>query len=271
MEIKGFGNWASLKPQVVAWNSEIGKRMGQLGLAKRIVTAADDPSGQARATRLNADGDSIETGRGNARAGIGLARTASGALGRLSETIGRMDELATRAANGAFSDADRAGLDAEFQGLAEDLGRLVEHASFGGIELFSGEQLSLQVGADSGQDVTLQLPGPAADLGLDDLGGVTLASIDQAVSAKELLEDTQDAIALAQADLGAGMAALKSAASQDTAALESIARVERYLSDADVAEASSELVSAQLRQHVGVAVGMHQGLDRAMIERLLSA
>jgi len=271
MEMKGFGNWASIKPQVIVGTSEVGKRMGQLGLAKRILTAGDDPSGQARATRLAAKGDSIETGRGNARAGIGLARTAGGALDRVASTLGRMGVLATRASNGASSGADRAALDAEFQGLAEDLGDLVAEASFGGVQLFSGETLELQVGAESGEALSMQLPGPAAALGLDDLAGASIATQDGAGGSQAVVAAALEAVTAAQAELGAGEAALKSSAHQSSAALESIARVESYLVDSDLAEARSALVAAQLRQQVAVAAVMHHGLDASMIERLLAA
>ena len=267
MEMKGIGNWASVRPQVVSWNTEVGKRMGNLGLSKRIVTAQDDPSSGAMATRMGARGDSLEAGRRNSLAGMGVTRAASGALGRVGEGLGRMRELATRAASGTLSDADRASVDAEFQAIKEDLGGFLEDANFSGVELFSGETLGVQVGADPGEDVLVQLPDGETLAGLE---GTTIGTQAGAGSVLADIDAALEAVVASQGELGAAEAALGSAALQSSESIEQLARAESRIVDADIAEETAELAKAQLMQHAQLALGMHQDVDDSLVMQLLS-
>ncbi|MDF1800321.1 MAG: flagellin [Planctomycetota bacterium] len=251
----------------MSWNSEVGKRMGNLGLSKRIVTAQDDPSGAALATRMGAKGDSLQAGRRNALGGMGVTRAASGALSTVGEGLGRMRELATRSANGTLSDADRAGLDAEFQAIKQDLEGLVGTASFAGIELFSGDTLGVQVGADAGDEVLVSLPGSGL---IDDLSGTAVDSQAGAESVLAGIDAALDGVAASQAEVGAAEAALASAATQASESVEKLARAESRIADADMAEETAELAKAKLMLHANLALGVHRDVDDSLVMKLLS-
>ena len=264
MEIKGIGNWASARPHVLAWSSEIGKRFGQLGLAKRIRTSSDGQGDQAKDLRLDLAEDAFERGREAALSGRGLARAAGGTLEQVQEGLGRLAELATRGATETLSEADRGALDTEFQGLADELADLVTEAEYGGVSLLSGASLTVQVGPDAGDTLTMDLPGPAARLGLGDLAGLDLADAQGALAALDELEAVTAKVGAAQGGLGAIEVILAGAADQ---ALGALAALEARRGDG--ARDLARDAALDLRREAAVAVRAHRELDDGLVFRLL--
>lgn len=267
MEMKGFGDWASVRPQEMRASQAVGKQFGKLGLSRRITSAADDPAGTGIAARMRARAHSFGQNRDNASAGLDLARSAGGALDNVSADLGRMRELAIQASNGTLSTKDKANLDAEFQSLKEGIGEQMG-ADFAGIKMFSGESVKVVVDPDGGAPIEVDLP-DAADL--SSIDGADVATSAGAGAALDDIDVAMEAVASAQANLGASQGAMSSAL-RDTANKEmQIARSESRIADADVARESSALTAANLLQHAAVAMQVHQSVDADLVGDLLSA
>jgi len=245
---------------------EQGKRMGRLGLARRIVTASDDPSGAGIAARMRARSYAFRQTRDNALAGMDLARTASSALETASTHVTDMQALATQAANGTLGEQDLANLDMQFDGLKAGLADALG-ASVGDLQVFSGESVEIAIGPDGGT-AQVQLPSGNALAALDELSFVEAGGVD-AVLAK--IDTALDEVGAMQAELGANHATLSSAVQGQAEAEQQLARAESRLADADVAREASGLAAAQLREQASVAMQLHAALDPGQVADLLSA
>lgn len=266
MDMKGVGGWASPNPMESRTGLEQGKRMGRLGLARRIVTASDDPSGAGIAARMRARSYAFRQTRDNALAGMDLTRTAGAAVQNVSTQLGDMQALATQAANGTLGEQDLMALDAQLDGLKAGLGDALG-VSFGDLEVFSGESVDIALGPD-GESIQVELPDASALAALDGLS-FTAAGGAEAVLAQ--LDAALDEVGAMQAELGASHAQLASAVAGQAEAEQQLARAESRLADADVARETSGLAAAQLREQASVAMQLHAALDPGQVADLLSA
>jgi len=266
MELKGFGDRAAMQPFEMRAGLETQKRIGRLGLSRRIVTASDDPSGAGISARMRARGNSFAKSRENAAAGMDVARTASGALSGVSEDLGRMRELATQAASGTLNDKDRVNLDAEFQGLKAGISDQLG-AEFNGLELFSGASVEVVVDPDADAPVSVQLPDGDQLANLDALDVATSGGAEGALAE---IDAAVEVVAQAQVDLGASDAALGSALKSAASAEVEISRAESRISSRAESD-SAGLTATDLMRHAVEAMQIHQGLDDAQVADLLSA
>jgi flagellin len=266
VEIKGFGHEPVFRVQSIQLDSELGKRFGKLGLSKRIVTASDDPSGSDIMAKMEARAPGFGAGQRNASAGMGLTRAASGALDGVSDNLARMRELSSQAASGNLSDRDRANIDAEFQGLKEDV-QSSFGANFGVVKIFDGSAVSFGVGPASSDIVDVQLPDSADLSGIDSLAVDTAGSANAAMDG---IDHAMQAVATAQAEIGASESALSSAS---TAAAQSEVRTAASASsidDAGVAKQSAESVRVGIMKHAVLSMQLHADLDEGLVGRLLT-
>jgi len=265
MELKGVGNWASVQPSEVRTRLEVEKRVGRLGVTKRIVTASDDPSSAGIATRMQARGRSFAQTRENAAAGMELARATSSALEGISTDLERLRELAMGAANGTASDRDRARYDAEFQALKDGIGEQLG-AKFAGHELFSGATVAVVVDPDAGHPIDVHLPAKSNVAGpLDGLGLTSQESAQAALEKAAGIDATMAAIAAAEGDLGASVGALGSALQAAAGSVVQLARAESRGTHDPTA-----MTAADLMEHMVEAMRLHQGLDSEQVADLLS-
>lgn len=267
MEMKGVGSWASSRLNEFRTGLETGKRMGRLGLSRRIATASDDPGGAGIASRMRARAYAFRATRENTSRGMDLARTTGGALGSIGGDLERMRELGMQAASGTLSDGDRANLDAEFQSLKDGIGDQLG-GTFGGLGLFSGDSVSIASDPDGEAPIELKLP-DGADLA--SVQALDVASVASAQAALSEIDGALDAVAGMQAELGAGQAALASAYQGQAETEMQLARAESRIADADVARETSGLAAAQIMEHATLALQLHGELDSKLVGDLLSA
>ena len=217
--------------------------------------------------RMEARAASYGRGQDNASAGMGLTRMASGAMDGVSRNLGRMRELATGAANGTLSDEDRKNMDAEFQQLKEEV-KQTFGAEFGSAKLFGGESVSFGVGAGADDKVDVQLPNSsdAAFANVDTLAVDTAAGSAEAMQG---IDEAMDAVATAQADIGAAEGALSSAAKSAATSRVHAAASASSIGDADIARLSAENAKTGILKHAVLSMQVHQGLDEQLVGKLL--
>ncbi len=159
--ISAYGNSAlfSLAGTHAATTSQLHRSLGKLASGLAILTAADSPSGLAQSERLRALIGRYGAAVSNVENAISYTNTADSYLQTAGDMVGRMQELAIAANDGTLSDVDRQALQAEFQQLQEGVQDISSGASamgqFNGNPLFQGETVTIGVGPDAGQTMTL--------------------------------------------------------------------------------------------------------------------
>ncbi len=124
--------------QLGTLQSGIAKTQLELSTGRRILTAADDPIGAARAlevTQSQSVNTQFATNRQNAKNSLSQVELA---LGGTTSLIQDVQTLTVNAGNGALSQADRESIAEELQGRLDDLFGLGNSADGAGGFLFSG-------------------------------------------------------------------------------------------------------------------------------------
>ncbi|HZG15371.1 MAG TPA: flagellin [Candidatus Bathyarchaeia archaeon] len=140
-------------------NGNASKSMEKLSSGLRINRAGDDAAGLAISEKMRAQIRGLDQASRNAQDGISLIQTAEGALNETHSILQRMRELAVQASNGTYTTSDRAKLGAEVTQLEKEINRIASQTEFNTMKLIdtSGITVSFQVGANSGQTITMSI------------------------------------------------------------------------------------------------------------------
>ena len=133
--------------------------MERLSSGLRINSAKDDAAGQAIANRMDAQITGLSQAQRNANDGISLAQTTEGALNQVNDNLLRVRELSVQAANGTNSQSDLDSIQNEITARMEEIDRISEETNFNGINVLDGSstEITIQVGADDGQEISIEL------------------------------------------------------------------------------------------------------------------
>ncbi|WP_430459567.1 flagellin [Thalassolituus sp. LLYu03] len=242
----------------------------QISSASRVNSAADDAAGLAIATQMDAQLSGDRVAMRNTADGISYAQTASGALDSVTSNLQRMRELAVQAGNGAYNDSDRAALQKEYSALADDTQNILKTSSFNGQSLFSNSNaLNFQVGADAGDQISIDgndLAGALADSGVF---GASVASQSGAADALAVLDDSLQQVSGRQAEFGAAISRFESSIDSTQIQSENTASARSRIMDTDFATATSELTKEQIKNQAQIAVQAQANGNAQQILRLL--
>jgi len=139
--------------------NDLATSMQRLSSGMRINSAKDDAAGLQISNRLTSQVNGLAVAQRNANDGISMAQTAEGAMQESTNILQRMRELALQSANGSNSIADRDALQKEVTALQEELTRIADTTSFGGVNLLDGNfgSKKFQVGSDANQTISVSL------------------------------------------------------------------------------------------------------------------
>ena len=137
----------------------------ELSSGAKINSAKDDPAGLQISNRLNVQNRGFNIAVRNANDAKSVAQTIDGAMNESTEILMRIRDLSLQAANGSNTQDDRESIQSEIKDLNDELNRIAEATSFGGTKLLNGSvgQESYQIGADSGEVITLNLKNMRSD------------------------------------------------------------------------------------------------------------
>ena len=186
-------NASSLNAQRMMANSTnaLDTSYKRLASGLRINSAKDDAAGLQISNRLTSQINGLNQGNRNAQDGISMAQTAEGAMDEMTTMYQRIRTLALQSANGTNSDDDRTAIQQEVDSLCAEIDRISQDTTFGGSDqrLLTGEKsakvnaskaleaadaadtnrtsskVDFQVGADSGQQISIELSNGTAKLG----------------------------------------------------------------------------------------------------------
>ncbi|WYX17233.1 flagellin [Achromobacter xylosoxidans] len=139
--------------------SALGTAIERLSSGLRINSAKDDAAGMAIANRFTANVRGLTQASRNANDGISLAQTTEGAAAEITTHLQRVRELAVQAGNGSYSQEQKDSIQDEINQRLADIDRISQQTDFNGVKVLSAnaQPLTLQVGANDGETITLNL------------------------------------------------------------------------------------------------------------------
>ncbi|WP_286937986.1 flagellin [Achromobacter sp. UBA4530] len=139
--------------------SALGTAIERLSSGLRINSAKDDAAGMAIANRFTANVKGLTQAARNANDGISLAQTTEGAASEVNTHLQRVRELTVQASNGSYSQEQLDSMQDEINQRLSDINRISEQTDFNGVKVLSNsaKPLTLQVGANDGETITLNL------------------------------------------------------------------------------------------------------------------
>ncbi|HWV14242.1 MAG TPA: flagellinolysin [Cellvibrio sp.] len=155
-------NTASLNAQrqILRSSDELDRASLRLSSGKRINHASDDAAGLVISSRMTSQVRGLDQAIRNANDGVSLLQVAEGALNETGNMLQRIRELSVQAASGIYSTGDRGTLNAEVKQLIAQIDLVAKDTQFNGRSILDGQSrnLALQIGADSGQLIKVQIP-----------------------------------------------------------------------------------------------------------------
>ncbi len=241
-------------------NSMLATSIQRLSSGLRINSAKDDAAGLYSVERMTADIRGLNQAARNAADGISLSQTAEAALGQIGDNLQRIRELAVQASNGTVE--DRTGLQTEVDLLTAEISRIVDTASFNGVQLLDGTQttaLEFQVG----QDATDQISIAATALNIstinayDAAGASTIDVSTNADAAQAELTNIDadiDAVSGLRATFGATQNRFEAVIASVQSYAENVSASRSRIQDADFAAETANLTKTQIMQQAGIAM-----------------
>ncbi len=147
---------------------ELSTSMQRLSSGLRVNSAKDDAAGMSIATKMDSQMRGMTQASRNANDGISLIQTADGALSNIGDALQRIRELAVQGANATNGTDEWKNIDTEMQELNKEIARIAKDTKFNGNAVLSSTAATknIQVGADSGQTITVSFGANTAFAGL---------------------------------------------------------------------------------------------------------
>lgn len=119
------------------------KLISRLGTGVRIGAAADDPAGQAIASRMSSGLRGISQAIRSINDASSLLQVADSAMASVTDSLQRLREMAVAAGNGGYGDGDRDALQKEAAQLLQHITQVGEQTRFNGEAVFAQETASI--------------------------------------------------------------------------------------------------------------------------------
>ncbi|AUS11619.1 flagellin Hag [Bacillus stercoris] len=254
-------------------NSASQKNMEKLSSGLRINRAGDDAAGLAISEKMRGQIRGLEMASKNSQDGISLIQTAEGALTETHAILQRMRELTVQAGNtGTQDDTDLQAIQDEMDSLIEEIGGqdgskgIADRTQFNGKNLLdgsfseaSGKQLTFQIGANGGQQLSVNIESmKAADLGSDAIKikdikvtDFTTNSFDDQLGA---IDAATNQVSAQRAKLGAVQNRLEHTINNLGASSENLTAAESRIRDVDMAKEMSDFTKNNILSQASQAM-----------------
>jgi flagellin len=245
----------------------------RVSTGKRILKAADDPSGSAIAYGIEAEVRSSQAAQRNIMEGMSITNITESALNELSNVGIRMKELAIQAANDAISDRTREYLMTEMDELRGHAAAIVETTSYLGNPLLNGEgkNLEVQVSSKVVEGSTYVHPVDSVDTrdGLTKIFDAYIDDSENAADAVISIDEFVKSINEERAKVGGIAFRYKSIFEAERVHEENeMDRLNRYR-DADLIKESFRATSELLRQKITIALLAQANSQQEYVLKLL--
>ena len=142
--------------------NDLSKSLEKLSSGLRINRAADDAAGLAISEGLKSQVGGLTVAARNAQDAVSVIQTAEGSLNEVTSLLQRMRDLAVQAGNGSNNTQSRAAITTEATALTAELTRIGASTNFNGTDLLKGGSMSFQIGANSADQIGVNLANVAS-------------------------------------------------------------------------------------------------------------
>lgn len=241
----------------------------KLASGRKVNGAADNAAALAVIDQFSTQLNGSAQAARNSSDAISFAQVAEGGLDTISGNLQRIRELSLQAANGTASADQRTALQDEVGQLQQEISRTLETTRFNSVDIFTANlNITFQVGANSGDSISLSLPDVTADF-----AAVTSVDVSTEAGAQAALDAVDSALqttAAVSADLGAAQSRFQSAIANLQSTEVNTAEARSRLRDTDFARQTSELVQGTIQQQSGIGIQSQANADAQLVLRLLS-
>jgi flagellin len=155
-------------------SSKAAKAMEKLSSGYRVNRAADDAAGLAISEKMRGQIGGLQQAQRNAQDAVSLVQTGEGALNEVHSMLQRVRDLRVQYENGTLSSDDKAAVEKEVQALATEVKDITDDTQFNGVKLLSGgATVTFQVGADSGDTISMAAGEFSGGIGTGGTGGLS--------------------------------------------------------------------------------------------------
>jgi len=268
MTINTNVNSLTAQRNAITTQNSLAVSMQRLSSGLRVNSARDDAAGLAIADRMNTQVRGMNVAIRNANDGISLAQVAEGGLSVMGDMLQRMRELSVQAINSTNTTGaagDLGALNQEFTQLRDEVNRTISAVQFNGTSLFTTTaDFAFQVGANSGQTITIAGSALNINAATGDMSGVTQGgggasalnlTTNAANSAVLVALDTAlSTVNATRATLGAVQSRFENTVNFLRTSVENQAAARGRIMDADFASETANLSRAQILQQAGTAM-----------------
>jgi len=236
--------------------------MQSLATGSKINHASDDAAGLAVRENMTTQINGFNAAVRNANDGISLLQTADSAMEGMSSLLQRMRELGVLAQNDTYSSSQRTAMNDEFTSLMTEVNRIVSDTTWNSMTVLDGtggnlggsSKFSFQVGASSGQSISVTISDQSTTGALSGIASAKVSSATSAASAVSALDTAISTLAANRSVVGAAVNRLTYAADNATNMAQNASASRSQVSDTDYAQATSDLARAQIIQQAGTAM-----------------
>jgi flagellin len=233
---------------------DLNKSLERLSSGLRINRAADDAAGLAIAEGFRSRVLGLNVAQRNAQDGISLVQTAEGALSEVVNILQRIRELAVQSANGTNSTTNRTDLNLEVLQLKSQIDSIAANTEFNGVNpLNAATTITLQVGAEANQNITIAFTAAATQTGLV-INAVDISTQANANTAIGLLDTALSNVNTRRATLGALQNRLEFTINTLAIEEENSAASESAIRDANIATETIRFTRNQILVSAGTSV-----------------
>ncbi len=255
--------------------TNIESSLAQLASGSRINKAADDAAGLAISENLKAGIRSIRQANRNANNGMSMVQTAEGGLNEIGNIITRLRELGIQAASDTVGETERAFIDTEVQQLKDEIQRIAKVTTWGSTKLLDGSTptFDYQVGIFNNEiedRISFVASENVATLDALGLSGISYVNKEGAQTALESLDVAQNDVNRMRSNLGALQNRLASTVTNLAVSEENMSAANSRIRDADIAEASAELVRNNILLQAGTSTLAQANQTQSLALKLIS-
>jgi flagellin len=235
--------------------------MESLSTGKSINRASDNAAGLSIRETMTAQINGLGAAIKNANDGVSQLQTADGALNEVSTMFQRMRELAVLSVNDTYSTTQKTAMSTEFSQLSAEVTRISEQTQWNGMLVLAGNgavsavatsTYTFQVGANTGQKVTVDIP--VMSIGQFSINTTTIATAANATSAIVALDDSLSELNGYRSTIGATINRLTHAIDNLTNVQQNATDSRSKVEDTDYATATSELARTQIIAQAATAI-----------------
>lgn len=236
------------------------KSTEKLSSGQRINRAGDDAAGLSISEKMRGQIRGLTQASRNAQDGISMIQTAEGSLNEAHAILQRMRELAVQASNDTNVTIDRTSISDEMTELKGELTRIKDKTQFNNKNLLdstAGNDVTVQVGANSGDTMTLDFTTKGIDLTAvigTDIATITVDSSTNAQATVSAVNTAIESVSSGRSKLGAWQNRLEHTIKNLDNAAENLQAAESRIRDVDMAKEMMEFTKNNILNQAATAM-----------------